>query len=435
MPTDLSIHQRRRQDLMYLMRDGIAVIPNAPVQARNSDVFYPYRADSDFYYLTHFPEPESVAVLAPGRVDGDFILFCRERDADQEAWDGARAGLEGAREIYGATQSYPISALGEVLPNLLHNCARVFAPLGRYADFDNDLIDWIRAVRSHQRIGVHAPGELVDLGHLLHEMRVIKKKDECQLMRRAAKISANGHCRAMQCAQAGLYEYQVQAEMERAFFYEGARACAYPSIVASGANACTLHYIDNRRAMQDGELLLIDAGAELDCYAADITRTFPVNGKFTSAQRAVYEVVLCAQKAAIDAVVAERTVNDYHQVAGETLTDGLIELGILRGERNELIERGAHRRFTMHRAGHWLGMDVHDVGDYKIDDQWRTLEAGMVLTVEPGLYFPPDEDIDEQWRNIGVRIEDDVLVTRDGNEVLSRDAPKEVDEIETLMAR
>ena len=431
---DHEVHRRRRRDLMHFMHAGIAIIPTAPQQPRNGDVLFPFRPDSDFYYLTHFPEPEAVAVLVPGRPEGEFLLFCRERDPRKETWDGRRAGLKGAREQYGADQSFPIHELAERLPSLLENCAKVFTTMGRYADFDGELIRWVSEVRTRQRAGVHAPGEFVDLGHLLHEMRVIKKKDEQKLMRNAAKLSAAAHRRAMRVAAPGRYEYQVQAELECAFRLGGSEWPAYPSIVAGGENACILHYTENHCELKDGDLLLIDAGAELDCYAADITRTFPVNGKFSGRQKALYEVVLAAQKAAIQAVKPERPLGDHHAAATEALTDGLIELGLLRGERNELIETEACQRFTIHRIGHWLGMDVHDVGDYKLDHQWRVLEPGMVLTVEPGIYITAAADVDAGWHNIGIRIEDDILVTRAGNEILSDDAPKEIADIEAWMA-
>jgi len=429
-----SICQRRRQDLMCFMRDGIAILPTAPQQLRNGDVLFPFRPDSDFYYLTHFPEPEAVAVLAPGRPEGEFILFCRERDAHHETWEGRRHGTEGARLAYAADQSFAIGELDERMPELLQNRDRVFVNMGRYADFDSDLMRWVGEVRGRQRTGVHAPGEFVHLGHLLHEMRVIKKKDEQKLMRNAARLTAAAHRRAMRATAPGRYEYQVQAELECEFRLGGSQWPAYPSIVAGGENACILHYTDNNCVLQCGDLLLIDAGAELDCYAADVTRTFPVNGTFSGPQKAVYEVVLAAQKAAIDAVKPDQPLCRYHEAAVAALTDGLIDLGLLRGERHELMETGACRRFYMHRTGHWLGMDVHDVGDYKIDNQWRLLEPGMVLTVEPGLYIKPAADIDPKWHNIGIRIEDDILVTRAGNENLTVDAPREIADIEKCMA-
>ena len=429
------IHQRRRQDLMHLMGDGIAILPTAPHQSRNGDVLFQYRADSDFYYLTHFPEPEATMVLIPGRPEGEFVLFCREKDTFKEIWDGRRYGIEGAIEHYGADQAFPIEEFDAKLPSLLENRDKVFTIMGRYPDFDAEIIHAVSEIRQQKKTGVHVPGEIVDLGHVLHEMRLIKKKDEQKLMRTAATISTNAHIRAMQQTQPGKYEYQVQAELECEFKLGGSEWPAYPSIVAGGVNGCILHYTENNCVLNDGDLLLIDAGAEFDCYAADITRTFPVNGKFSSHQKAVYEVVLAAQMASIDAVKPDRPMIDYHDIAVKVLTDGMIDLGLLSGERNELIETRAYNRFYMHRTGHWLGMDVHDVGDYKIDDSWRLLEPGMVLTVEPGIYISAAEDVDEKWHNIGIRIEDDILVTRTGNENLTVKAPKSVDDIERLMAQ
>ena len=347
---------------------------------------------------------------------------------------GRRQGLTGAIENYAADQSFPIEELDNRLPALLENRDKVFTTMGRYPEFDSELIQWVSEVRSRQRSGVHAPGEFVDLGHILHEMRVVKKKDEQKLMRDAGRLSAAAHRRAMRVTAPGMMEYQVQAELECEFRLGGSEWPAYPSIVAGGENACILHYTENNCTLNDGDLLLIDAGAELDCYASDITRTFPVNGKFSGPQKALYEVVLTAQKASIELVKPDQPLINYHNVATEIITDGLIDLGLLRGDRNELIETNAHQRFYMHRTGHWLGMDVHDVGDYKIDDDWRLLEPGMVLTVEPGLYINPADDVDPKWHNIGIRIEDDILITRKGNENLSAEAPKEVDEIESLMA-
>lgn len=428
------IHRHRRQDLMDFMRGGIAIIPTAPQQPRNGDVLYPYRPDSDFYYLTHFPEPNAIAVLAPGNPDGEYILFCQERDPKAELWDGRRHGLQGACETFAADQSFPIKEFHDRLPALLKNRERVFVTMGRYPDFDRRLIDCTRNLRESQRAGIHPPAEFVDLGRILHEFRLIKKPDEQKLMRRAAQISAAGHRRAMRTTTPGQYEYQVQAELECEFALGGGTTPAYPSIVASGENACILHYTENHARLQDGDLLLIDAGAELDCYAADITRTFPVNGKFTPEQRALYEIVLTAQRAAIQSVQPQQPVSQYHETATRALTEGLTELGLLKGSREELMETRAYEQFYMHRTGHWLGMDVHDVGDYKVDEQWRLLEPGMVLTVEPGLYITPHKKVPPKWHNIGIRIEDDILVTRTGNENLSADAPVEIADIETLMA-
>jgi Xaa-Pro aminopeptidase len=430
---DMKIFQKRRATLMSHMRGGVAILPTAPVRVRNRDVYYPYRADSDFYYLTHFPEPEAVMVLVPGREHGEYILFCRERNPEKEIWEGRRAGLEGAREIYGADDAFPIDDIDEILPGLLENRDKVFYSMGRDPDFDAHLMNWVNEVRAKSRNGVHAPGEFVTLDHVLHEMRLFKGPEEIRLMKRAAKISANAHRRAMQTCKPGMMEYEIEAELLHEFRKSGSPFPAYPPIVGGGANGCILHYTENNAELKPGDLLLIDAGAEIDGYAADVTRTFPVSGRYSGEQRAIYELVLAAQQAAIEQVRPGKHWNDPHENAVRVLTQGLRDLGLLNGTVDGHIENGDYKRFYMHRTGHWLGMDVHDVGDYKLDDTWRLLEPGMVLTVEPGLYIATASDIPVGFRNIGVRIEDDVLVTRDGNEVLSRDAPKAVDEIEALM--
>jgi Xaa-Pro aminopeptidase len=430
---DMKIFQKRRATLMSHMGGGVAILPTAPVRVRNRDVYYPYRADSDFYYLTHFPEPEAVMVLVPGREHGEYILFCRERNPEKETWEGRRAGLEGAREIYGADDAFPIDDIDEILPGLLENRDKVFYSMGRDPDFDAHLMNWVNEVRAKSRNGVHAPGEFVTLDHILHEMRLFKGPEEIRLMKRAAKISANAHRRAMQTCKPGMMEYEIEAELLYEFKKGGSPFPAYPPIVGGGANGCILHYTENNAELKPGDLLLIDAGAEIDGYAADVTRTFPVSGRYSGEQRAIYELVLAAQQAAIEQVRPGKHWNDPHENAVRVLTQGLKDLGLLNGAVDGHIENGDYKRFYMHRTGHWLGMDVHDVGDYKLDDTWRLLEPGMVLTVEPGLYIAAAQDIPEGFRNIGVRIEDDVLVTRDGNEVLSRDAPKAVDEIESLM--
>lgn len=416
-----------------MMAGGVAIVPTAPVHIRNRDVEFPYRPDSDFYYLTHFPEPEAVAVLVPGRAHGEFILFCRERDPEKEIWDGRRAGPEGAVQRYGADDAFPIDDIDDILPGLLENKEKVYYSMGRHAEFDLRLIQWVNEVRAKSRTGVHAPGEFVSLDHILHEMRLIKSAEEVRLMRRAAKISANAHRRAMRAARPGMMEYELEAELLYEFKKGGADFPAYPPIVGSGENACILHYTENNAAMADNSLVLIDAGAEVDGYAADITRTFPVNGRFSAEQRAVYEVVLAAQAAALEQVRPGLHWNAPHDAAVRTLTQGLADLGLLRGEVDGLIEQNAYRRFYMHRTGHWLGLDVHDVGDYKIDGEWRELEPGMALTVEPGLYIAANKDVPERWWNIGVRIEDDALVTADAHEVLTVDTPKTIADIEAVM--
>ena len=432
--TQLDIFGRRRRDIMALMGDGVAVMPTAPVSRRNNDVDYPFRPDSDFQYLSGFPEPESVLVLVPGRTHGEYILFCRERDAEKETWHGRRAGLEGAIESFGADDAFPIEDIDDILPGLLENRPKIFSCMGRYSEFDNQLLQWFNEVKSKNRAGISAPGELVDISHLLHEFRLIKSNHEISIMKRAARVSADAHCRAMRACRPGMMEYQIEAELEYEFLKGGAHSSAYPSIVAGGANSCILHYTENSDKLIDGDLLLIDAGAEIDCYAADITRTLPVNGTYSAEQRAVYDIVLDAQVAAIAEVKSGHHWNQPHEAAVKRLAQGMIDLGLLEGGIEDVIENNHYQRFYMHRTGHWLGMDVHDVGDYRLGDQWRLLEPGMVLTVEPGLYIPAADDIDQRWHNIGIRIEDDVLVTRKNAQVLSGGVPKQPAEVEALMA-
>jgi Xaa-Pro aminopeptidase len=427
-------YQRRRRELMQLMGGGVAVFPTAPEATRNSDVLYPFRPDSDFYYLTHFPEPAAVAVLIPGRPQGEFILFCRERNPEKETWNGRRCGLEGAVQVYGADDAFPIDDIAEILPGLLEDQDRIYCNMGRYLDFDNRLLQWVNEIRTKVRTGISAPGGIIDVGHVLHELRLVKRKEEIQTMKRAARVSASAHCRAMRACSPDKNEFEIESELEYEFRKGGAHASAYPSIVAGGANACILHYTDNCDRLQNGELLLIDAGAEIDCYASDITRTFPINGRYSGEQRALYDVVLLAQEAAIDQILPGTTWNRPHEAAVRALTEGLVDLGLLVGPIDTLIEDQGYRRFYMHRTGHWLGMDVHDVGDYKVGGEWRVLEPGMTLTVEPGLYVTPTDDVDTRWHNIGIRIEDDVLVTRKGCEILTADVPKRPEDIEALMA-
>ena len=426
---------KRRKKLMDMLGDdSIAILPAAPEKIRNRDVAFRYRPDSDFYYLTGFAEPDAVIALIPGRSQGEFILFCRERDPEQEIWHGYRAGLEGACEDYGADDAYPIADMDDILPGMLENRERIYYTMGNNAAFDQRVLGWVNQVRGKSRSGVHAPEEFISLNHILHDLRLYKSRREIGKLRKAAAISAKAHVRAMETCRPGMKEYQVEAELLHEFIRQGAVSAAYPCIVGSGANSCILHYIDNTREMKEGDILLIDAGAEYECYASDVTRTFPVSGRFNSHQRAVYEVVLAAQLAAIDAVRPGNHWNQPHDAAVEVLTEGLVALGILKGSAQALKEKEAYKRYFMHKTGHWLGMDVHDVGDYKLGDEWRMLEPGMALTIEPGLYLAPQEGLAEKWWNIGVRIEDDVLVTKDGHEVLSKDAPKSIAEIEALMA-
>jgi Xaa-Pro aminopeptidase len=413
---------------------SIAILPAAPVRVRNRDVEYPYRQDSDFYYVTGFEEPEAVAVLVPKRKRGEFVLFCRERDPEMELWNGIRSGLEGACSDYGADDAFPIGDIDDILPGLLENQPRVYYAMGYYPEFDQHMIAWVNRVRTRSRAGVSSPGEFVALDNLLHEMRLVKSKSELRSMTRAMEISSDAHLRAMGMCRPGMTEYQIEAELSYAFKHAGSRRAAYPSIVAGGANACVLHYTENSDTLRDGDLLLIDAGAEYDYYASDITRTFPVNGRFSKAQRALYEVVLEAQQAAIEQVQPGNHWNSPHEAAVEVLAEGLVALGLMKGRASNIIKNERYRKFYVHRTGHWLGMDVHDVGDYKIEGEWRVLEPGMVMTIEPGLYVAAgDKQVARKWWNIGIRIEDDVLVTRDGHKVLTSAVPKAVDEIEAVV--
>ena len=426
---------RRRRQLMRLAgNDAILVLPAAAERVRSHDTHYPYRQDSDFWYLSGFPEPEAVLVLVPGRRHGETILFCRERDPEREGWDGPRAGQDGAVNDYGMDDAYPIDDLDEILPGLLEGRSRVYYHFGRDADFDLKLIGWVRHVRAHVKQGAQPPHEFLELGHLLHDLRLFKSKDEIKLMQRAADISVEAHRAAMRAARPGIREYELQADLERVFRAHDAWP-AYNSIVGAGRNACVLHYRANTAQARDGDLVLIDAGAEYRSYAADITRTFPVNGRFTPAQRALHDLVGEAQKAALACARVGVPYEAGHVAAVETLTEGLLKLGLLKGRLEKNLAEGSYRRFYRHKTGHWLGLDVHDVGDYRIDGEPRELEPGMVVTVEPGIYVSPDDrSVPERWRGIGIRIEDDVAVTRRGNEVLTAAVPKEPDAIEALLA-
>jgi Xaa-Pro aminopeptidase len=427
--------QRRKQLARRIKKKSVALIASASASVRNRDVEYPYRQDSDFHYLTGFDEPEAVAVFAPGRKQGEYILFCREFDREKAIWTGRHAGLEGARNAFGADEAFPIDELDKVLPGLLENRERVYFPIGHDPKIDRQVFSAVNNVRARVRTGVRAPFEFVSLEHLLHEQRLIKTSHEIQLMQKAAEVSVRAHKRAMSVCKPGKYEYEIEAELLYEFTRHGMRAPAYPCIVAGGHNACVLHYTENKDVLKDGDLLLIDAGAEYENYAADITRTFPINGRFSESQRLLYDLVLEAQLDAIEQVRPGNRWNAPHDAAVHTLTKGLVKLGLLEGRVSKLIKDEAYKKFYMHRTGHWLGMDVHDVGEYRSDGEWRSLEPGMVLTVEPGLYVAPDcHDVDPKWRGIGIRIEDDVLVTKDGCEILTAGLPKTVAEIEAFMA-
>lgn len=412
---------------------GIAILPSAPVRLRSRDVEYRFRQDSDFYYLTGFAEPDAVAVLMPGRDSGEYVLFCRDRDSDKELWDGSRAGLKGAVEHFDADDAFPIDDIDDILPGIMESCSSVYYTIGAYGEFDRRMTEWVKSLRSRNARGIHTPDEFVALDHLLHDMRLYKSRAEISAMRRSAKIAVNAHKRGISRVQAGMFEYEVEAEYIHEFRRHDA-STSYVPIVGTGANACTLHYVDNNAQLADGDLLLVDAGCEYDYYASDVTRTVPVNGKFTPEQRAIYEIVLEAQLAAIEKTCIGNHWNDPHDAAVRVITRGLKKNGLLEGSLPKLIRQGAYREYFMHRTGHWIGMDVHDVGDYKVGDEWRLLESGMVTTVEPGIYIPASRKVPARWRNIGVRIEDDVAVTNSGPDVLSKGLVKDPDDIESLMA-
>ena len=413
--------------------NALILISSARQVLRNGDSHFPFRQDSDFLYLTGFNEPDAVLALVPGRDAGEQILFCRPQDPERERWDGASLGLDGARDRLNMDDAFPINDLDDVLPNLMEGRSRVYHPVGKDADFDQRIIAWRQRLRQRRR-NDKGPGEMVSLEYLLHEQRLIKSRQEIRAMQKAARVSAAAITRAMTGCGPDMNEAEIQAELLHEFQRNGCPP-AYLPIIAGGKNALVLHYTDNNQVLNDGDLLLIDAGCEFDGYAADISRTFPVNGRYSDAQAAVYEVVLAAQKAAIDQVRVGRPFEAYHNAAVQSLTEGLVELGLLSGAVDDLIENEDYRRFYMHKTGHWLGLDVHDVGDYRIDEQSRVLEKNMVVTVEPGLYIGDDDDIPEAFRNIGIRIEDDIRVTASDPENLTAAVPREIDEIHAVMAQ
>jgi len=426
------LQAQRRERLVSLIKQGVAVVRTAPERARNRDSTYPYRFDSYFYYLSGFPEPEAVLVLIAGAKPKS-ILLCREKNPELEIWDGFRYGPDQAREIFAFDEAHPISDLDELMPQLLADQPSVFCDVGSDGDWDSRVIGWINRVRAQVRSGVTAPAEICDIRLFVDDMRLIKDPHELGTMRRAAAISTEAHRRAMRATRPGLREYEVEAEIVHEFRRRGAQAPAYTPIVAGGANSCVLHYVQNDAILKDGDLLLIDAGCELDGYASDITRTFPVGGKFAGPQRDIYEMVLAAQAAAIAEVKPGAEWENPHNAAVKVLAQGMVDLGLCKGTVNSAIESGDYRRFFMHRTGHWLGLDVHDAGDYKRNGKWVELNPGMVLTVEPGCYVRPGEGVPEKFWNIGVRIEDDALVTGNGCEIITAAAPKKIEDIESLM--
>ena len=429
-------YRRRRAALMSHMTPGsVAVVPAATVRLRNRDTEYPFRQDSDFLYLTGFVEPDAVLVLAPGRDHGEVILFCREREPRAELYDGERLGPERAVDALGVDDAFPVADLDEILPGMLEGRERIYMTLGEYPDFDNKVLHWVNSIRAREAGGAVPPGEFVALKHLLHEQRLYKSAAEIRIMREAARITCLAHERAMAACRPGMTELALEAELLHEFMRHGARSPAYPSIVGGGANACVLHYTDNRAVLRRQDLVLIDAGCEFEHYAADVTRTFPVGGVFSRAQQAVYEIVLAANEAAIAACRPGNPFIAPHDAAVRVMVEGLVSLKLLQGDVDGIIQSDGYRRFCPHNTSHWLGSDVHDVGDYRVGGASRQLEPGMVLTIEPGIYLPAAEGVPARYRNIGVRIEDDVLITRDGGEVLTEAAPKRVDAVVKAMGR
>ncbi|HET7611460.1 MAG TPA: aminopeptidase P N-terminal domain-containing protein [Rhodanobacteraceae bacterium] len=423
---------RRRRELMRMAgEDAALVVAAAPRRIRNADAEWPYRQDSDFHYLTGFPEPDAVLALLPGRTNGEVVLFCRERDPGRERIDGARIGPDAAAERFGMDDAFPVEDIDDILPGMLEGRARLYCHFGRENEFDAHLLRWLRRLRASRGGGV-VPREFVALGHLLHELRLYKSTAELRLMKRAASIAAEAQRAAVAAARPGAAEYEVEAALLHVVRAHGA-VPSYAPIVAGGANACVLHYTANRDRLERGDLLLVDAGAEVECYASDITRTWPVGGRFSREQRALYEVVLAAQQAAIEQVREGVAFTAAHDAARQVVVEGLCQLKLLSGRPRSALKSGSYERFFPHKTGHWIGLDVHDVGDYRVDEQPRLLEAGMVVTVEPGIYIPPDDTtVPPKWRGIGIRIEDDVAIGAHGSEVLTAALPKAISEVQAL---
>ena len=425
---------RRRHELASAIKFGIAVIPTAAERIRNKDAHFPYRFDSYFHYLTGFNEPESVVVVIGGKPSRS-ILFCRAKHEEREIWDGFRYGPEEAKTQFNFDDTFAIDEIDKILPQLIENRDAIFTPIGIESNWDNKMMGWLNKTRSRAREGITAPASLIDVREILDEMRLIKDPDELDVMRRAAKISAEAHVNAMLATKPEKYEYEIEAELLYHFKKNGSQFPAYTSIVAGGKNACVLHYIENNAVLNDGDLLLIDAGCELDGYASDITRTFPVSGKFSGPQKMIYELVLDAQRAAMEATSRGNSWQAPHDAATKVLAQGFIDLKLCHGSLDKVLENREYSRYYMHRTGHWLGRDVHDVGNYKDDEQWRSLEPGMVLTIEPGCYIRSAPDIPEQFWNIGIRIEDDAIVNQDsGCEIITSGVPKTINDIESLMS-
>lgn len=430
-----SIYAKRREEFLSKLGNGVAIFPSAPTTIRTNDTDYRYRQNSDLYYLTGFTEPETVCLLAPNHPEHKFVLFVRPRNEEKEIWEGRRVGPEGAKELLGADATYEIEKLDEELPKYLEKVDFIYYSLGNEQRFDQRIINLIKYFRSMRRRNGVGPYSVVDPTEILQEMRLIKTPEELELMRRSATIAAQAHLAAMKAVKVGMYEFEIEAIIEHHFRRSGANAPAYNSIVGTGANATILHYVENNCQIKDGDLLLVDAGAEYEHYCSDITRTYPANGRFSIEQKEIYEIVLAAQLAAIEKVRPGAAFDDVHQAALDVIVDGLFNLGLLSGERDKVIEEKQYQKFFMHRTSHWLGIDTHDVGKYKQSDQSRILESGMILTVEPGIYIRPMDDVPAKYHNIGIRIEDDVLVTEQGSEILTALVPKQINELEAIIGR
>ena len=426
--------KRRKQLMRMASEDAIIILPSAPERIRSNDTHYPYRQDSDFWYLSGFAEPEAVLVMVPGRKHGENLLFCRERNPEREAWDGPRLGPDSSVESLGMDDAYSIEDLDDILPGLLEGRRRVYYHFGRDKEFDLKLIGWLNRTRAQMRMGSEPPHEFLELGHLLHECRLFKSRDEIKLMQRSADIAAEAQIAAMRATRPGVYEYEIEAALQYCYKKNNATA-SYEPIVGSGANACVLHYRANNARLNDGDLLLCDAGAEYAYYASDITRTWPINGRYSKEQRALYQIALNAQTAALSKANIGQPWIAGHDAAVEVITEGLLSLGLLKGSLKQNLTSAAYKKFYMHKTGHWLGLDVHDVGEYKIAGDFRELEAGMVFTIEPGVYIAPGtKGVPEKYQGIGIRIEDDVLITSKGPQLLSDKVPKTIDAVEALMA-
>ena len=423
--------ERRSQLAEKVLEDSAIIISSASVKSRISDTDYAYRQDSNFYYLSGYEEPESLLLIRPNHDKEKFVMFCRERDPLREQWDGFRTGQEGVIEEYGADAAHSINAIDQMMPSLLDGVKNIYFSMSAPCGVDLKISDWIEDIRKNTRAGAEPPQNLLSLDSILHEMRLIKESDEMDLMKKAANITTEAHIRAMQSVRPGMYEYQLEAEYLYAFNKNGARSPAYNSIVGGGNNSCILHYVENNAELQDGDLVLVDAGCEYQYYASDVTRTFPVNGKFSPEQREIYSIVLEAHKQSMEQAKPGNKWNLMHEKSVEVIVEGLLSIGLLQGSRDEIIDKGEYSKFYMHRIGHWLGMDVHDVGSYKQDGDWRPLEEGMVMTVEPGIYILDSmEGVDDKWKGIGVRIEDDIAITDSGFEILTPDVPRTIEEVE-----